>query len=470
MKKILFITGIFFFLFFAHSVQAQLVSLNSSAYETNTFYSNETVYLKSSSNISTGATSIDIYIVNDINSWSNGTSLLGISYAKTTNTTNSSGYLEFTKIWSPTLTVGKFDIVADVNVDGMYNSTADYVDSLTSTGLEVLPEPVPLLTLALGPKNPSSHNWNYGNDSYNTMLQMKVTAGLVENVKISSIYLAAGGAGDDKNDIHVVYLVSDENNNAAYDTSDNLLSFGQYIRDNGILNLNLNDYTLTTNKTAYMIVVYTMTTSASNGKTYNFQIAGVSGSGTQTGRQAKIEGLPVTSATKTIVGGTTTTTTTSSTTASLTTTTTPTTTTTSGTTTTTTAPPPQINPMWIIVAIVALIVPVAAFILIFSKPSPRPESEFRVVKKLIFTILVFLLLISLATAENITNQTTTTTTIAKPPIVSTLKGIYNFLMSFNPILLLILGLILIVAAKAAKIVGIILIIVALIHLFVLLFG
>jgi len=53
------------------------------------------------------------------------------------------------------------------------------------------------------------------------------------------------------------------------------------------------------------------------------------------------------------------------------------------------------------------------------------------------------------------------------PIVSMLKVVYNYLISFNPILLIILGIILIVVSKLAKIVGIILIIVALIHLILL---
>lgn len=61
----------------------------------------------------------------------------------------------------------------------------------------------------------------------------------------------------------------------------------------------------------------------------------------------------------------------------------------------------------------------------------------------------------------------TTTTISS--LMDKVKGIYNFLISFNPIVLLILGVILILAAKLAKFVGIILIIIALIGLLLILF-
>jgi len=58
---------------------------------------------------------------------------------------------------------------------------------------------------------------------------------------------------------------------------------------------------------------------------------------------------------------------------------------------------------------------------------------------------------------------------SQSPIVSMLKGIFNFLISFNPIILLILGIILVVVAKMARIVGIVLIIFALIQLLLLFF-
>jgi len=75
----------------------------------------------------------------------------------------------------------------------------------------------------------------------------------------------------------------------------------------------------------------------------------------------------------------------------------------------------------------------------------------------LFAILLF---VNVVYAQNITNTTTTTT----PSPLSGLKDVYTFLLSINPILLLVLGVVLILASKLAKFVGIVLIIIALIHL------
>lgn len=72
---------------------------------------------------------------------------------------------------------------------------------------------------------------------------------------------------------------------------------------------------------------------------------------------------------------------------------------------------------------------------------------------------------TLEECQSALNNVTTTTLPTTLPIITLLKGIYGFLMSFNPIILLILGIILILVAKLAKFVGVILIILALIHLF-----
>jgi hypothetical protein len=90
-------------------------------------------------------------------------------------------------------------------------------------------------------------------------------------------------------------------------------------------------------------------------------------------------------------------------------------------------------------------------------------------KKLI-AILAVLLLVNSVYAQNVTNETTTTTySIVLPPATSTLTGIYNFLVSINPVILIILGVVLILASHLGKFVGIVLIIIALIHFFFMFF-
>lgn len=87
-------------------------------------------------------------------------------------------------------------------------------------------------------------------------------------------------------------------------------------------------------------------------------------------------------------------------------------------------------------------------------------------KKILFVALVLLLVPGLVFAQA-TNETTTTKPTT-PQIPDALKGFYNFLVEVNPILLLILGGVLIVVSKFAKWVGVILIIIAVIHLIFLL--
>lgn len=83
---------------------------------------------------------------------------------------------------------------------------------------------------------------------------------------------------------------------------------------------------------------------------------------------------------------------------------------------------------------------------------------------------MILLFVNTVFAQNETNVTTTTTTSSFPiSLPTSLSGIYAFLISINPILLIILGVILILVSKLSKFVGIVLIIIALIHFFFLFF-
>lgn len=91
-----------------------------------------------------------------------------------------------------------------------------------------------------------------------------------------------------------------------------------------------------------------------------------------------------------------------------------------------------------------------------------------------FIALAMILLFANAVfAQNETNITTTTTSTISFPFTiglpTNLAGIYSFLTSINPILLIILGIVLIFASTLAKYVGIVLIIIAIIHLFFLFF-
>jgi len=300
MKKLLLLFPFLFLL--VNSANAQTIwSSNATGSEKNLFYSNESVYV-TSRNISTTTITVDIYVVNDSNAWINNTVLTSYGVSATgTVTTNASGYIEPTLIWSSLIT-GSYDIVVDVNRDGNYTSNVDYVDNLTVAGFTVVAVPVPTLTFSVGPKSPSDHIWNVSSTGDNVMLQLKVKADN-ENVKINSFDMTASGSGDDKTGISLIRLTLDDNNNGIYESNETLLGYGKFNNDNGVLILSIgNGYTIPTGATTYFLFLYTMSSSVSAGNNFSFQILSSSAVGASSGKTAKLGGLPINSAVKTIAG------------------------------------------------------------------------------------------------------------------------------------------------------------------------
>lgn len=279
------------------------------------FYSNETVYVTSGNITSTGDQSVRVYIVENNNSWVEGKALVdatGTSYKLLT--TNSSGHLAVASMWV-TPKVGVYDIVADVNKDGVYNSSYDYINSSTTTGFTVLQAPIPTLHVAAGTKNPASHDWNLTNDTgHNPMLQLNFTA-TIEPVKINSIAITASGTGDDKKDIAVAYLILEADGDGQYDQGELLLSYSNYPFDDGVITFEIGGgQVVDITGSVTMLITYYMSSAGEVGSTYKFDVLLISAVGANTGETASVTGLPIGSAIKTISGSTAATTTTTTTT------------------------------------------------------------------------------------------------------------------------------------------------------------
>lgn len=302
MKKILF----FFFIFLLNIqiVFANIISSNSTGSAKNSFLTNETVYAFNVGNLTADSKQIRIYIVNDNTTWSNGTILNDVSTGFKTPTTNSSGHLASPlQLWT-TPKVGKYDLVADLNSNGIFDINTDLVDNTSETGFEVSLAPIPTLTLSVGSNSPSDHSFDLSNVSQqNVMLQLRVDAGTVEDVKINSFWLVAGGSGNDKAGIVTIRLISDENSDGKVDSLDRLLAFNNYISDDGVSQLKLESgFIVSKNKTAHLLFTYTMTNSSNPGDTYYFRIVSIEAFGSSTNEKANITGLIITSPTKTISG------------------------------------------------------------------------------------------------------------------------------------------------------------------------
>jgi len=308
--KIAIFFALISFIFFITSVNAAQIwtsDFTNPSTAKRTFYdTNDTIYLNSDPSAFTATTTLRVYIVNDNNTWVNQTNLTDMRGTYSTVVTDSLGTISKRAILQPTLTVGKFDVVIDVNGNGIYDEgtcgTTDCVYHLTETGFEVLKTPQPVITAAYGSYNPVNHNWVYDpTNNNNVMMNLKLTGDTEEVVKLTIVYLSAFGTGNDKTGISVVKLIGDDNNNGIYDSEDSLKAWGTFFNDDGIANLIFtSSIYLQPNSTQNFLIVYTMSSSVNDGETYGANVLNVEGTGETTKLVAKVSNLPLATSIKTI--------------------------------------------------------------------------------------------------------------------------------------------------------------------------
>jgi len=372
--KTLLLFSMFFFLLFVSSAKAEINEIwtaNSSGFSNRSFTTADTVY--AAGNITSASTQISLCIVTDSNSWTNGTRINDTTGGCKLVTTNGTGYF-FQTLWIKP-TVGSYDLIADVNNDGYYETATDYVWNLTTTGFVVTAITKPALTVATGPSTPASHSCNAENltdCSNNVMIQIKLTADSYDDINITAISIAANGTGDDKSSISHVRLIEDVNNTGKFAVGENIYASTKYFADNGVINLNfIGGYKINKSTSVYFKIVYDFS-GGSAGDTYTFQVAAVSAVGMTTGLYPTITGVPISAAVKTMSGSVTT----ASTTTSNATTTAATTTATATTAANTTIQPSMQNVfsdyLWIILLTVFAVGAAAAvfFILKMKKKLP----------------------------------------------------------------------------------------------------
>jgi len=94
------------------------------------------------------STSYHIFVVNDVVTWSDGMTIPA-PVSEITVTSDSSGNILPSPVWGPPLTLGKYDIVVDVNGNGKYDVGVDALDDSDieiTAGFQVIPE-VPFGTI-----------------------------------------------------------------------------------------------------------------------------------------------------------------------------------------------------------------------------------------------------------------------------------------------------------------------------------
>jgi hypothetical protein len=122
--------------------QVTIESSDSQGAEKDTFDITENVYFAG-----TGYAPLTVYnisIVEDVAEWVDGMPIPSrVPGTETTVTSNATGDIPVTLIWSSPLTVGQFDIIVDVDGDGNYTEGIDALDSDglgTTAGFFVIPE------------------------------------------------------------------------------------------------------------------------------------------------------------------------------------------------------------------------------------------------------------------------------------------------------------------------------------------
>jgi hypothetical protein len=86
----------------------------------------------------------NIYVVNDVTTWSDGMAIPShVTGTVTTITSNNAGRILPTAVWNSPLTLGKYDIIVDVNGNGKYDAGIDALDNSdvqVTAGFVVIPE------------------------------------------------------------------------------------------------------------------------------------------------------------------------------------------------------------------------------------------------------------------------------------------------------------------------------------------
>ncbi len=139
-----------FFLEKIESTIAMVESSNSAGDQKDFFELGETVYVMGSGY--SPSTTYSLYVVEDVATWNDGTTIpTRVPETAANISSNSEGAVSATVIWSDPQAAGKYDIVVDVNSNGVYDVGVDALDDsdIEVTAGMVIPEFSPLHFISL---------------------------------------------------------------------------------------------------------------------------------------------------------------------------------------------------------------------------------------------------------------------------------------------------------------------------------
>jgi hypothetical protein len=274
---------------------------NSTGSVRDSFTENDTVYYFAS-NITNGSQTVRIFIVTNYDVWPNGSALNDVSTGYREVATDVNGDLPVTAVWTNP-TAGSYDLVVDTNLDSLFNHSIDYIDNVSTAGFAVNGTQKPTLDASLGKSSPGDHDWDLGNDTGHTvMLQLNLTAEGNAGVHVYSLTIGAGGSGDDRKDVRVIYLALDRDGDGEYGQDDTTLVYQSYPRDGGMVNFEIpGGIDVPVSGSRSFIFAYDMK-NGSIGSTYYFDVSMISAADLTGSQAVSPTGLPIRSSMLTISG------------------------------------------------------------------------------------------------------------------------------------------------------------------------
>lgn len=245
------------------------------------------------------------------------------------NASTDNGMVTFSGLSETILAGTDVNWIVLVNLNGAASNSENFRVSFTNnlnmtatgdiTSNTIYPEGTPVhgglftvgatgsLTLTLGSNNPSTGTENPGAQSVE-MLQLKLSASGVEDIKVTSITFTADGTGDDLADLNDsgngVSLYLDVNNDGQLDGGDSQIDVeGTYTADNGTITFSTTTDTITAGTSENWLVVYDFDAGATNGTTFRLGIynaSQITSTGVTSGNPITETGFPKVSSYKTI--------------------------------------------------------------------------------------------------------------------------------------------------------------------------
>ena len=136
--------------FSLHSPQPTIESCEITGVKKDSFDLGATVYVNGSNY--SPSTTFDLYVLDDVEMWTNGMLIPPrVSLTASTVSSDSSGNVHPTDVWNNPQTIGKYDILVDVNSNGQYDENIDALDNndVEVTAGFVVPEFSSLIVLVM---------------------------------------------------------------------------------------------------------------------------------------------------------------------------------------------------------------------------------------------------------------------------------------------------------------------------------